>query len=66
MRATIDFINHKNGIKAYVRRLDPWPRRRPLEMLEIFSKMDLKMHFKIKFKRKIINKKGQKRPRWGR
>lgn len=53
MRATIDFIKHRNGIKAYVRRLDPWPRRRPLEMLEIFSKMDLKMHFKIKFKRKI-------------
>ena len=43
MRVIIDFIKHKKKkIKAYGERLDPWPQRRPLEILEILAKIGLK------------------------
>lgn len=45
MRVTIDFAKHKNETKAYDERLDPWPQKRPLEILKISNQKDLKIHF---------------------
>lgn len=51
-------------IKAYGERLDPWPQRKPLKILEILAKIGLKKkHFTIKFERR--NKKRPKKASQG-
>ena len=52
MRETINSIKHKDKIKAYDERLDPWPqKKRLLNVLEISTKEDLKIDFAIVFEK---------------
>ena len=49
---TINSIKHKDKIKAYDERLDPWPqKKRLLNVLEISTKEDLKIDFAIIFEK---------------
>ena len=49
-------------IKAYGERLDPWPQRRPLEILEILAKIGLKKKAFYNQIWKNKQKRGQKMP----
>ena len=49
-------------IKAYGERLDPWPQRKPLKILEILAKIGLKKKSILQSNLEEETKRGQKRP----